>query len=656
MGTAYLAIIVLTGYYFLAFDPRKNPYDTTSTKERASNSATHPDNATSSSSPADNADHTADLEDTVPASKSAPSRHKKRSEWAPNPVDQFFLENRFALWLLPRRETSSESYQLYSEVEKTFNKVSLDYFIWAQSMKLTNRKYMLATCDIQMVTGLSILISAFATLPGPTGISAYHWHIVVYLAWFSNLTHMLGLTSLRKHLHQKASQPNWRLVPMTILFVLLMIALFPTAYFDWIDDPPGEFAKPESFARCFWDARVIVQRGQNPDATENFPAKSGSTMILSAVVLAATYFVRIIKLSKRVAAFMRQTARRRARNAAICLVSFSATRLPTQSPRTETLRQLLIVQPMAAAILTARIYTDFYLSTFSEIWWAWAAAAWVTIRILQTRMSGNVDESEMSFGQIMAILLLVVPTIGAGITLRRLIAKWLEQQDSSRSVDFARVDDAPHETEQQLSTSRSSADTSRNPNSFSTSGTDLILNLVDDSSQSYALPSSSAAIMLMWIQIILTSLAYLLTTGGVSQYAIRSPVLYGPYGAISLGLQPLNCSLLILLGIRWRMQPQASGEHYRATRSLRRFSSRILNYQDGILIWSLLGLVFIAALVFASPFHQVLMSYSLFGPAIFLGPWLLYYIYAFLEALISPSQIAAAGNESKLSVRRPQVV
>ncbi|KAI7783540.1 hypothetical protein LA080_011669 [Diaporthe eres] len=96
---------------------------------------------------------------------------------------------------------------------------------------------LLALSDIQIFTGLAILISGFVSLcPSPTqpnGFPAYHWQILVHLAWFSTITHQGTLFLMRKYFREHRWQRNVRLLLMCALLVLLMIAMVPTASFNW---------------------------------------------------------------------------------------------------------------------------------------------------------------------------------------------------------------------------------------------------------------------------------------------------------------------------------------------------------------------------------------------------------------------------------------
>lgn len=62
-------------------------------------------------------------------------------------------------------------------------------------LELALRRIVLMFSDQQVVTGIALLASGYAQLS--SGISNYHWQMLVYLAWFSSLTHLSTLTVLR---------------------------------------------------------------------------------------------------------------------------------------------------------------------------------------------------------------------------------------------------------------------------------------------------------------------------------------------------------------------------------------------------------------------------------------------------------------------------
>lgn len=94
-------------------------------------------------------------------------------------------------------------------------------------------KCVLTLSDLQILTGISILISAYVQLG--CGISIYHWQIVVYLAWFSSFTHLTTLTFLRRYLQERPALRTWRLLAMSLMLVLLSLALLPTGRSEWLE-------------------------------------------------------------------------------------------------------------------------------------------------------------------------------------------------------------------------------------------------------------------------------------------------------------------------------------------------------------------------------------------------------------------------------------
>jgi hypothetical protein len=93
-----------------------------------------------------------------------------------------------------------------------------------------NLQCILNMSDLQIVTGISILISGYAQLR--CGISTYHWQVMVWLAWFSSLTHMACLTFLRNYLYTHPSERLWRLFGMLSIAGLLFVAMLPTFNFN----------------------------------------------------------------------------------------------------------------------------------------------------------------------------------------------------------------------------------------------------------------------------------------------------------------------------------------------------------------------------------------------------------------------------------------
>ncbi|KAK0643933.1 hypothetical protein B0T16DRAFT_191012 [Cercophora newfieldiana] len=158
-------------------------------------------------------------------------------------------------------------------------------------------------CDIQVLTGLGILTSGYIGLS--CYVSAYHWQLVVYLAWLSNLTHVACPTVLRGYLDRHRRERNTRLFFMTVLWVAIFPAMMLTAFFNWTAEEPTA-AEPASNARCFFQPSVglaLYERARNNsrDDMDHHHRTFSDTLaldsaILSSILLFFGYFMRFTKL------------------------------------------------------------------------------------------------------------------------------------------------------------------------------------------------------------------------------------------------------------------------------------------------------------------------------------------------------------------------
>lgn len=132
--------------------------------------------------------------------------------------------------------------------------------------------------DQQLVTGLSILISAYSRLN--CGISVYHWKLIATTAWFSSATHLATLLFLRQYLQRNRYLWYVRVLLMTSLAVMLAIATVTTTI-------QLESQMP---ARCAYD----------PAGWWMYATGDPVTMILSLVILIGGFLIRLIELSSTV--------------------------------------------------------------------------------------------------------------------------------------------------------------------------------------------------------------------------------------------------------------------------------------------------------------------------------------------------------------------
>ena len=177
----------------------------------------------------------------------------------------------------------------------------------------TLRTAVLMFSDQQLVTGIALLISGYAQLR--CGLSVYHWQMIVYLSWFSSLTHLTTLTVLRQYFRENPVPRLWRAILMLLMVTMLMIALLPSGDIEWLGGatsselvllPSGEALQLVGIpleaglpALCYF--RRLVAR--SPEEQFEFDPYQTLSMLISVMVLFSGYLTRLIKLSNKATAF-----------------------------------------------------------------------------------------------------------------------------------------------------------------------------------------------------------------------------------------------------------------------------------------------------------------------------------------------------------------
>lgn len=156
-----------------------------------------------------------------------------------------------------------------------------------QPLKPTFDRAVLMFSDQQVVTGIGLLASGYAQLH--RGIESYHWQMLVYLAWFSSVTHLATLTALRQYFRTNHAARLWKAVLMLVTVVMLGIALLPTGDALWIRTEGGMRGVP---ALCYF--RRLVSQNPNDKFIVDTVIES---IIISLLVLFSGYMTRLVKLS-----------------------------------------------------------------------------------------------------------------------------------------------------------------------------------------------------------------------------------------------------------------------------------------------------------------------------------------------------------------------
>jgi hypothetical protein len=213
---------------------------------------------------------------------------------------------------------------------------------------------------------IDCLVSGFIDLP--KGISAYHFNIVTNLAWFSKLTHICGLTVLRKYFHIRPTEKLIRMICMIIFALMLLAAIGPTLSFNWAHPDEGTASLNGTDAICLYDPFRSAHWHRyfkwNPGGfTESTAYQSGT---MSIVLLVLTFVSRTIKFHS---PFLKHL--KRFRNYSEGLGAGLTRMLVNRATETTGIRSLrvrryLLISQMAS-ILVVRLYCDLIMSMFSDV-------------------------------------------------------------------------------------------------------------------------------------------------------------------------------------------------------------------------------------------------------------------------------------------------
>ena len=274
--------------------------------------------------------------------------------------------------------------------------------------------------DTQLVTSVAILLSGYIQLP--CGFSTQHWEVAVDLAWFSALTHLAALTSLRRYFRQRPTMAIWRVACRGITLLVLAAAIQPTGYvpqylYDDSNLERNATADPRRLlslpAICLMNAdrraevaRTMYIAGSGLLYWDNTSAQFNVGLVLfSLLYLVTSYVSRVIRLFEPAA----DAANRWLRFAPInymvktyemrCRHSFGnrfVSRLGTGC--------------WLICIMLFEAICEIGNSMLWEILWLTAALVWGTLRLIQHRNSSVLtDEDTWGFGQVLAVILSALP-------------------------------------------------------------------------------------------------------------------------------------------------------------------------------------------------------------------------------------------------------
>ncbi|KAF4822049.1 hypothetical protein CGCSCA5_v002589 [Colletotrichum siamense] len=253
-------------------------------------------------------------------------------------------------------------------------------------------KILLRLCDVQLLTGFGLLFSSFVSLS--CYMSAYHWQIMSYLAWFSNLTHAACLTALLEYLYQHQLERNFRMTLMVVLLAGLRTAIIPTGYFNWQWAYYGTAAVPASNARCFftqdgaqkvWESRACPKDSPSwfnklgdgyrcnfrevplvaPKATAAYESS-----ILSIVLLTFSFASRSVKMFRTLSEITKYTVRQKMglwASSVLIATARAYEKLQTTTFRKRLLNFFRPLDLMLALYLVVKLYLDVFSSEMADV-------------------------------------------------------------------------------------------------------------------------------------------------------------------------------------------------------------------------------------------------------------------------------------------------
>ena len=302
----------------------------------------------------------------------------------------------------------------------------------AKTWETTFRTAILMFSDQQIVTGIALLISGYAQIT--SGLSIYHWQIVVYLAWFSSLTHLTTLTFLRQYFRDSPGPRLWRTVLMVIMVMMLGIALLPTGDAFWLGD--GESLPYSRMPVSCYFKRLVAR---SPDDRFQVDGLNTPSMLISLAVLCSGYLTRLVRLSQKATTFTKSWIRTKPSRILKDWINDSVQRAGRAKANIYWRLKHLVLETIYVLLratfdifestlwevcMLSRSYgpscspTSLLTCRIEQILWLTFALIWGTTHIYTTRVAfaeqRDSEENTWGLGQVFPVILLALPVLSMG--------------------------------------------------------------------------------------------------------------------------------------------------------------------------------------------------------------------------------------------------
>ncbi|KAL8822614.1 MAG: hypothetical protein Q9191_006652 [Dirinaria sp. TL-2023a] len=267
-----------------------------------------------------------------------------------------------------------------------------------------------ALADMQVITGMAILLCGYTQLP--KGLNSYHWVMVVSLAWFSSLTHLATLTSLRDYFQARPSMAACRAVFMGIVLVMLAVSYGTTGYISQFQVTGNQLAWP---AQCLFSSENMSEIGKSPQGASigRQPLFNKPLVVISIVFLVVSYLTRVVRIFGPTTGLARRWFNAVPRKIMRGGYSSTSRKAEEEQGKTRTAFHNLARLVRALVYIIAKALYDIGGSILWEIIWLTAALAWGSLRLVGLRyeasLLGIAGEDSWGFGQILPVLLTALP-------------------------------------------------------------------------------------------------------------------------------------------------------------------------------------------------------------------------------------------------------
>ncbi|KAF1843356.1 uncharacterized protein K460DRAFT_289947 [Cucurbitaria berberidis CBS 394.84] len=312
---------------------------------------------------------------------------------------------------------------------------------WSPSKRFeyAMEKSVLILSDLNLVTGIGVLIAGYSQLK--CGISAYHWQIMVSVAWIASFSFASAMTFLEDYFQTNNNMRIIRLFFMSILASLLLVALLPTGSRAWLNQyvGDGDGFYPSLSAVCYYrqlGTSSFVRRGPKI-----------WSMLFSVVVITSSYIYCGIRLFDPRAETTRKYFRTWPGSKYKQMLYF-VERRALRDDFQATFWHVLYLS-LYASFTSIRAFCDILESMLLEIVWLTFAMAWGTIKVWDTRAMASfnfdgktitinskvVEENSWSFGQTLPLFLVVLPLLSMAQAYLDNDAKALEAQERADRLE-----------------------------------------------------------------------------------------------------------------------------------------------------------------------------------------------------------------------------